>query len=189
MKQKQTFSHLLAGLAVLLAVLPAVVTFSAVLTALFNKFAWYVWLQATVVPFEARLVAVLLKLVKISAEITPGQNFALILNKPGGIFIPVELQWNCLGWQSLILLALTLITGLKGKWKLVSKVEVLILGIAGTFLVNLLRMALVTSLAYYVNGGAAMIIHDYFAALIAILWLIFFWWFSYKYILEEASVK
>ena len=78
-------------------------------------------------------------------------------------------------------------TGLRGAWKTLSKVEVVILGVLGTFLINLFRMAFITSLAYYVNHIAAMIIHDYFAAFIALIWLIFFWWFSYSYILEPKK--
>jgi exosortase/archaeosortase family protein len=86
-----------------------------------------------------------------------------------------------------VLLGLTLITGLKGEWKTMSKVETVLLGVLGTFLVNVFRMAFITSLAYYVNHIAAMIIHDYFAAFIALIWLIFFWWFSYSFILEERK--
>lgn len=191
MEQKQTFKKLLAGTAILLAVLPFIVTFSAVLTSLFNKVGAYVWLQNIVVPFEARLVAVLLRLVNINGIITPGQSFAMILERVGKPAMPVQLEWNCLGWQSLILLGITLITGLRGHWKTMSKLEVILLGVLGTFLVNVFRMAFVASMAYYVDEIAAMIIHDYLAALAALLWLIFFWWFSYSFILEpkEAIVQ
>lgn len=183
-EQKQTFKKLLAGTAILLAVLPFIVTFSAVLTSLFNKIGAYVWLQNIVVPFEAKLVAVLLKLVHINGVITPGQSFAMILERSGKPALPVQLEWNCLGWQSLVLLGITLITGLRGNWKSMSKLEVVILGVLGTFLVNIFRMAFVTSMAYYVDEIAAMIIHDYLAAFAALLWLIFYWWFSYSFILE-----
>ena len=182
--QKATFKKLLAGVAILLAVLPFVVTFSAVLTDVFSKVGAYVWLQDKIVPFEARIVAVLLRGVNIRGVVTPGASFAMLLERPGGSPLPVQLQWNCLGWQSMVLLGLTLATGLKGAWKRFSKVEVIILGVVGTFLINVFRMAFITSLAYYWNNVAAMIIHDYFAAFIALIWLIFFWWFSYSFILE-----
>lgn len=188
MRQKATFKKLFAGVAILLAVLPFLVTFSAVLTTIFNKIRWYVLLQDFVVPFEARLVAVLLKLVKIKGVITPGASFAMILERPGSSPLPVELQWNCLGWQSLVLLGLTLLTGLKGKWKLLSKAETVIIGVLGTFLINVFRMAFITSLAYYWNNVAAMIIHDYFAAFIALIWLVFYWWFSYSFVLEPKTI-
>lgn len=186
--QKATFKKLFAGVAILLAVLPFVVTFSAVLTEVFNKVGAYVWLQDKIVPFEARIVAVLLRGVNIRGVVTPGASFAMILERPGQSALPVQLQWNCLGWQSMVLLGLTLATGLKGAWKRFSKVEVIVLGVVGTFLINVFRMAFITSLAYYWNNVAAMIIHDYFAAFIALIWLIFFWWFSYSFILEPKKV-
>lgn len=169
--QKATFKKLFAGIAILLAVLPFVVTFSAVMTSLFDKMGWYVWLQEVIVPFEARLIAVLLRGVNIKGIVTPGTNFAMLLELPGNTYLPVSLEWNCLGWQSLVLLGLTLATGLRGKWKLLSKTQVIIIGVVGTFLVNLFRMAFITSLAYYWNSVAAMIIHDYFAAFVALIWL------------------
>lgn len=188
MRQKATFKKLFAGTAILLAALPFIVTFSAALTSLFSKMGWYLALQRFVVPFEARLVAVLLRLVNIKGIVTPGASFAMLLERPGEPYLPVALEWNCLGWQSLVLLGLTLLTGLRGDWKLFSKAQVVLLGILGTFLVNLFRMAFITALAYYVNEIAARIIHDYFAAFMALVWLIFFWWFSYSFVLEESSV-
>lgn len=187
MRQKATFKKLLAGTAILLAVLPFVVTFSAVLTSLFNKIGAYVWLQEQIVPFEARLVAVLLRLVNIKGVVTPGAHFAMLLERPDQSYLPVVLSWNCLGWQSLVLLGLTLTTGLRGNWKLLSKVEMLILGILGTFLVNLFRIVGITTLMYYWNEVAARVIHDYVAALVALVWVFFFWWFSYSYVLEEKG--
>jgi exosortase/archaeosortase family protein len=183
--QKATFKKLFAAVAILLAVLPFIVTFSAALTSFFNKIGWYIALQRFVVPFEARLVAVLLRVVNIRGVVTPGSNFAMLLERPGQSYLPVSLEWNCLGWQSLVMLGLTLATGLRGNWKLLSKLEVVLVGILGTFLVNLFRMAFITALAYYVNEIAARIIHDYFAAFAALIWLIFFWWFSYSFVLEE----
>lgn len=187
MNQKATFKKLFAGVAILLAVLPFVVTFSAVLTEVFNKVGAYVWLQDKIVPFEARLVAVLLRGVNIRGVVTPDSNFAMLLERQGQVPLPVQLEWNCLGWQSMVLLGLTLITGLRGDWSTSTKIQVIVLGVVGTFLINVFRMAFITSLAYYVNHIAAMIIHDYFASIVALIWLIFFWWFSYSFILEPKA--
>ena len=171
-----------------LSILPVIVTFSAVLTSLFEKIGWYVWLQEIVVPFESRLVAVIVKTVDITAKVSPGSDFSMVLVK-GSEFIPIKLEWNCLGWQSMILLIVTFITGLRGDHAFFSKVETILIGVLGTFLINLFRMALIVSLAYYWNSLAAVIIHDYFASLVAIFWMIFFWWFSYRYILEPKSTE
>ena len=186
MNQRSMFKKLFFALAIILVVLPFVVTFSAVLTGFFNKIGWYVALQDFVVPFEARLVAILLSAAGISATVTPDSSFAMLLEK-GDIYLPVDLQWNCLGWQSMVLLSLTLVSGLNGHWTNASRLQVVIIGILGTFLVNISRMAVITILAFYFNSLAAIIIHDYFAALVGIAWLFFFWWFSYTFVLEERS--
>lgn len=186
MKQKEVFKRILAVTSIILALLPLLVTMASVLTGIFNRMGWYVWLQEVVVPFESRLVALLIKLVGIEGMITPNnQHFAMVLLKPGNVLLPVQLEWNCLGWQSLLILSLTLVTGLQGPYTKFSKIQVILFGLLGTFLTNIIRMALITSLAFYWNSFAAMIIHDYFAMFVALGWMIFFWWFSYAYILEE----
>jgi len=146
---------------------------------------WYVWIQNSIVPYQARLVAVIIKIAGITGEITERSDYSMVLVRPGGSTIPVALEWNCLGWQSMIILLITLVTGLRGRYTLTSKLETLVIGVLGTFLSNLLRMALIVTLAYYINNIAAMIIHDYFAAFVALIWMVFFWWFVYSYVLEE----
>jgi len=183
--QKRLFKDIFIVTAIVLSILPVLVTFSAILTNLFEKMGWYVWLQDLVVPFESRLVAVVIKLVGIKGMVVANnQNFSMVLEKPGSGFLPVQLSWNCLGWQSMILLGITLVTGLRGPYTLFTKAQTVVFGVIGTFLSNLFRMAFITSLAYYWNNIAAMIIHDYFASFVALAWMIFFWWFSYSFILE-----
>ncbi len=187
MKQKNTFKKLLAGISIILALLPVIVTFSAVMTRFLNTREWYLVLQNVVVPFEARIVSGLLNYVNISSFIIPNSHFALFLEK-GPVLMPVDIEWNCLGWQSMVLLGITIATGLRGNWDIMSKTQVVVFGFVGTFLVNILRMVLIISLAYYVDSFAALIVHDYFAALVALLWLLFYWWFSYRYILVPKEV-
>lgn len=189
MEQKKTFKDILLVAVVILSILPVLVTFSAVLTKVFERMKWYEVLQEHVVPVESRLVAVIIKSVKITSNVTPDRDdFSMVLVKDGSL-IPIRLEWNCLGWQSMILLAITLATGLKGKYTLFSKLETVVIGILGTFLTNLFRMAFIVTLAYYWNSFAALIIHDYFASFVALIWMVFFWWFSYSYVLEEKTIN
>ena len=140
MTQKRIFKRILAITAIILAILPLLVTFAAILTQVFDSMGWYRWLQETVVPFEARLVAVVIRPVGIKALVAPeGSQFAMLLQRSGGDYLPVNLSWNCLGWQSLLLLALTLATGLQGSFTFISKLEVVVFGVLGTFLSNILR--------------------------------------------------
>ncbi|HUC94696.1 MAG TPA: exosortase/archaeosortase family protein [Candidatus Saccharimonadales bacterium] len=187
MEKKKIFRSILLVTVVVLSILPVIVTFSSVLTSLFVRMRWYTVLQESVVPFESRLVAVLIRPLGITGQVTSKQEFSMVLIK-GTEAIPIRLEWNCLGWQSMILLAITLVIGLRGDYTIRSKAETLVVGILGTFLSNLLRMAFIVSLAYYWNTLAAMIIHDYFASFVALVWMLFFWWFSYRYILEDKTV-
>jgi len=104
-----------------------------------------------------------------------------------GSWQKIEISWNCIGWQSALVLGVTLLTGLQGAYTRVSKLECFLTGILGTFLVNILRISLVAILIVYVRGIPATVIHDYSSVLILILWLLGFWWFSYAYILETKG--
>jgi exosortase/archaeosortase family protein len=189
MNSKTVFRNIFIAASIILTILPALATLSSVLTRLFLSLHWYVLLQDIVVPFEAKLVAVLIKLVGITGYITPGESFAMALKQPSGQLMAIELQWNCLGWQSMIFLIVSLVVGLRGKYTLISKVETALFGIIGTFLINLFRMAVIIALAFYWNRGAAILMHDYFATLVALLWIILFWWFSYRFLLEPKKNK
>jgi len=187
MEQKRTFKLLLAGLAIILVALPFVTTFNSVLTEGINRIGLYHALQATVVPFESRLVVTTVRILGIPAFLAPvGEkaSFYLLKNKE---YFPVQLQWNCLGWQSLLLLLLSFAVGFLGNFTRLSKMECVLIGFLGTFLVNILRMVFITVGIYYVNTVFALLIHDYFMALTTITWLFFFWWFSYGFVLESEE--
>jgi len=187
MEGKRTFKLLLIGLVVMLALLPFVTTFNSVLTEGINRIGLYRTLQATVVPFESRLVVTTVRLLGVPAflaSVGEKASFYLLKNKE---YFPVQLQWNCLGWQSLLLLLLSFAVGFLGNFTRLSKLECVLIGFLGTFLVNILRMVFITLGIYYVNTVFALLIHDYFAALTTIAWLMFFWWFCYAFVLEESN--
>lgn len=186
MSPKNTYKSLLAGISIILALLPVIVTFSALLTTVINKIEWYVILQRHIVPFEARIVAGILHVCGIESFIDPASHFALFLEK-NEVLLPINIEWNCLGWQSMLLFGITIVTGLRGDWRISSKLQVILFGLIGTFLINIIRMVIIIVLAYYVNSIAALIIHDYFAAFFALVWLIFYWWFSYHFVLTKKG--
>lgn len=192
MKQKQIFKLLLLGLVVMLTILPVVTTFNASLTQLFNKIGFYKTIQDNLVPFEAKMVVSAVRTLGVPAFLSDGNqeflkeaDFFLLKDNE---YYPVDMQWNCLGWQSLLLLLISFGIGLQGGHKKLSIIECMLIGIIGTFLINIFRMVFITIGLYYVNTIFALLIHDYFAALTTIAWLFFFWWFSYKYVLEERQL-
>lgn len=187
--QKNTFKLLFLGLVVMLVALPFVTTFNSALTAVINKVGFYKVIQETVVPFESRFVVTIIRFLGVPAFLSPlGETADFVLVK-GKDYFPVDLQWNCLGWQSLLLLFISFLVGFQGNFTRLSKLECIAIGLLGTFLVNIFRMVFISVGVYYVNTIFALLIHDYFAAFVTILWLFFFWWFSYSFVLETKDAN
>jgi len=179
MREKKTFAMLFALLAIFLAVLPFVVTFNEVLTHLVEKFRLYMWVQEGVVPSEIKMVGVLVRPL--------GINYVA---HGGGMTVNgryAQMTWNCVGWQSLLLLTITLVVGLRGNYTFWSRVEAALIGLLGTFLVNLFRLTFIVVLLAFAPPIFSIVYHDYLAAIVTIIWLFGFWWFSYSYVLEEKQ--
>lgn len=185
MRQKQTFKIIFASIAILLILLPPFAALNSFLTHSLDRSGWYRPIQDFVVPWDARLVAVAISPLGIQSKLTPGSALSSFYMVKDGAIFPVDLAWNCLGWQSALLLIVSAVAGLRGKFTYMSRFKCIIFGFLGTVLINIFRMGLIAVLIYYVNSFAAMIVHDYLTAFITLLWLLFFWWFSYSFVLEE----
>jgi len=169
--------------AILVMILPFVTTFNEFLTRVVETTGLDRYLTDWVVPMEARMLAVILKLVGIPSMVS---TTSVYLDK-GGFYLPIYINWNCVGWQSFILYAITLITGIQGPFTRGSKVEAMVVGFLGTFLVNLLRIASVAVVAYWWGQLPAVIYHDYGGTLIILVWLFIYWWFSHGWLLEPME--
>jgi len=166
--------------AILIMVLPFVTTFNEFLTSIVETTGLDVLLTDWVVPIEARMLAVILGFLGIPSQVS---SSTIYLDK-GGFFLPVYISWNCVGWQSFILFAVTLTTGIQGSFTRASKIEAVVIGLLGTFLVNLLRIASVAVVAFYFGQMPAVLYHDYGGTIIILLWLFAYWWFSHGWLLE-----
>lgn len=194
MRQKNTFKMLFIGLVIMFTLLPFITTFNSSLTHLFESIGFYRKIQDFLVPFEAKLVVASVRFFGVNAflgqsgieQMFKGADFYLL---KGTEYYPVDMQWNCLGWQSLILLLISFAIGFQGSYKRLSIAETVLIGFLGTFLINIFRMVFITTGLYYINTVFALLIHDYFAAFATIIWLFFFWWFSYSFVLEESNRK
>ena len=183
LKEKSTFQVIFLAFAVLMIFLPFITTFNEFLTKVIERFQFYIVLEDYVVPYLSRLVGVIL--------IPFGFH---IIGTPEGLLMPekslaINIAWNCIGWQSMILIIITLITGLHGHYSKLSKAQCILIGITGTFLINIIRIATVVLFAVYFGYFPAIIYHDYFSNLLIILWLFFFWWFSYAFVLEATAFR
>jgi exosortase/archaeosortase family protein len=180
MKQKRVFKLALAALAILMMVLPFVVSINDLLTRWVESVGWYAWVQEKIVPWEVRLVG---------AMVTPlGIDF---IAHPEGFTANgtyARLTWNCIGWQSLLLFLISLPVGLAaGRYTFFSKLEAVLIGLLGTFLINLLRISFTVVLLVWARPLFAVVFHDYLAAIMTVIWLVVFWWFSYSFVLEERG--
>src|SRR3989344_2812186 len=187
MREKHTFKTILAGFAIILALLPLFAALNSFLTNFLNTAGWYRPIQEFIVPWQARMVSAAISPFGIDSRVTPGSTLSAFYMIKEGAAIPVDLSWNCLGWQSALLLLVSLFAGLRGAFSNFSRLKCVLLGLTGTLLINIFRMSFIAIGIYYVNSLAAQIVHDYLAAFFTLIWLMFFWWFSYSFILEERQ--
>ncbi len=180
---RRTYTVLLAGACLLLLVLPFVTTFNDFLTAGALRLGIARPVQA-LAPAEARMVVAVLGLVGVHAGAAGSQ---LVVWNAAGHPQNLFLSWNCLGWQSLILFALSLFAGLRGNYAWPERLQVILIGIFGTLLMNLLRMTLVCLLAATAGYVPAVLFHDYGGTLMTVAWLFAFWAIAYRWILPEPG--
>ena len=177
-KQKKVFVYLFLSFSILLAVLPLLVSFNEALTKLVEANLLYSWVQSNIVPLEAKMMGALLIPFGYNYGFSP-QTSEIIVNNTA-----LAITWNCLGWQSFLLLFITLLVGFRGQYTKSSISEALGIGLLGTFWLNIFRMLFTVLLAVHAPPIFRIVFHDYLAAATTVLWLVFFWWFSYSYILE-----
>ena len=177
------FAMLLAVTAVLLVVLPFVSTFDDLLTVIGMKLGIAAPLQ-WIVPGEVRVTVVLLGVFGIHAGAAGNQ---LVVWNSIGVPQTLFISWNCVGWQSLILLALSLMVGLRGPMPLSTRVEVIMLGVLGTILVNIARITVVCLLAALAGYLPAVLFHDYGGTLLLVAWLFTFWMLVYRWLVPDPA--
>jgi exosortase/archaeosortase family protein len=179
MKARKSINYVFTVFAVLLAFFPFLTTFNEMMTRFAETLGFYRFIQAWVVPIEVKMVAVLLS--PLAIKLTVYNESAMLVN---GRF--AHITWNCIGWQSMLLLCITLLIGLQGNYSFSSRIEVILIGIVGTYLMNILRMAFIVGLFVYSLPLFAIIYHNILAIVATLSWLFCFWWFCYTYILVRT---
>jgi len=170
---------LIAITCALLMLLPLVTTFDDLLTA------WALRLGAnnplqSIVPVEAGMVVSILILVGIKAAASGSH---IVVWDGAGSMHTLFISWNCIGWQSVLLLGVSFFSGLRGRQSLESRLQVVVIGVAGTMLLNLARVALVAALEATWGHLPALLFHDYAGTIIVIVWLFAFWFAVQRWIL------
>lgn len=182
-RTRNIFSLLFIVLVFLLIFLPFITTFNDILTRFMLQFGWYRKIESLIVPAEIKTIVATLRLINVEA-IGSATTLSVAVN---GSWQKVLISWNCVGWQSIILLVLTFAIGFQGNYKRISKIEAITIGILGTALVNIIRIVLVVLIFKFVGYLPAIIFHNYIANISIIAWLFFYWWFVYSFVLEEKG--
>ena len=164
----------------LLMVMPLVTTFDDLLTNWALQLGANNPLQA-IVPVEARMVVGLLGWFGVHAAVSG--NYMVVWDV-GGAAHTLLISWNCIGWQSLILLGMSFLSGLRGGQPLEARIQIVFIGVAGTMLLNLMRVAAVAALAATWGQTPAVLFHDYGGTLLVVGWLFAFWIFVQRWILN-----
>ena len=177
----RTHELLLAIAATALLLLPLVITVSDAVNSFIAQFEESTLLQNLVAPIEARMIAVVLQHLFGIQTVISGSTL-IMMGQPS---LKVYVSWICVGWQSAVLYAATVLVGLRGPYTTKSKLLVLFAGIEGTFLINLLRETSVILVNMYVGELAAILYHDYGGTIILITWLVLFWYLVYAFVLRH----
>jgi len=178
----QLFRNIFLLTALILIVLPFWNSLQDVLTKIVMSIGWYRQIQNIIVPYELKVTGSILSLVGFPIRV--GEAY-MEWTRADGKNEAIYLVWNCVGWQSLVLLVVTLLTGLSGKHTWMSKIEALAIGFLGTYLINMLRLSLVVAIYFWFGRQVGVVFHDYFSNLMTIAWLFVFWRFSYTHVLVE----
>lgn len=178
-KQKRVFAGIFLGFTLILIVLPFLVTFNEILTKIVERNFLYLWVQESIVPLEAKMMGVILMPFGYNYAFSP-TNSTIVVNG-----LNMKITWNCLGWQSLFLVLITFLVGFRDKYTKLSLFQAIAIGILGTFWLNIFRMLFTVLLAVHAPAVFRIVFHEYLAAGTTVVWLFFFWWFSYSFILEE----
>jgi exosortase/archaeosortase family protein len=170
---------LLATTCALLMLLPLVTTFDDLLTSWALQLGVNNPLQS-IVPVEARMVVSLLGVVGVRAAASGSH---IVVWDAAGAMHTLFISWNCIGWQSLLLLGVSFLSGLRGQQALGSRIQVIVIGVGGTMLLNLMRVAAVAALEARWGHLPALIFHDYGGTVLVIGWLFAFWFAVQRWIL------
>jgi exosortase/archaeosortase family protein len=174
---------LVASASVALLILPFLSTFGELLTNAAMAAGFDAWLGQWIAPLEGQLVHGALALL----EIPSAYSGSLLYVGSGPGSLALYISWNCVGWQTLLFLAVSMATGLQGEYTFRSRLETVALGVTGIAVLNVLRITVVALVAYFFGRLPAVIVHDYGSVIATVAFLMAFWAFAYNVVLEQRG--
>ena len=174
---------LIATASIALLVLPFFSTFGELLTNAAMASGLDAALGQWIAPVEAQIVHGALALVGLRSA---AQGSVLQVGDSVRS-VSLYISWNCVGWQTLIFLAVSMLAGLYGEYTLRSRVETALLGVAGIVFLNIARITVVAIVAFAFGQLPAIIVHDYGSVIATVAFLMAFWAFAYNVVLERVE--
>jgi exosortase/archaeosortase family protein len=176
---------LIATASIALLILPFFSTFGELLTKAAMAAGFDAWLGQWVAPVEGKLVHGALALIGIPSA----YDGSLLYVGTGPGSLALYISWNCVGWQTLLFLGVSMATGLQGEYTLRSRLETVALGVIGIAMLNVLRITVVAVVAYAFGQVPAVIVHDYGSVIATVVFLMAFWAFAYNVVLERIDLR
>jgi exosortase/archaeosortase family protein len=173
---------LIATASIALLILPFFSTFGELLTNAAMAAGFDAWLGQWIAPIEGKLVHGALALVGIPSA----YDGSLLYVGTGAGSLALYISWNCVGWQTLLFLGVSMATGLQGEYTRRSRLETVVLGVIGIAILNILRITVVALVAYAFGQVPAVIVHDYGSVIATVAFLMAFWAFAYNVVLERT---
>jgi exosortase/archaeosortase family protein len=174
---------LIAVASIALLILPFFSTFGELLTKAAMAAGFDAWLGQWIAPAEGKLVHGVLALIGIPSAYEG--SLLYVGSGPGSLALYIS--WNCVGWQTVLFLLVSMATGLQGEYTLRSRLETVALGVLGIAMLNVLRITVVAVVAYLFGQLPAVIVHDYGSIIATVAFLMAFWAFAYNVVLERIS--
>lgn len=173
----------LATASVALLIMPVFSTFGELLTSAAMAAGIDALLGQWVAPVGAQLVHGILAMF---GYLTAPDGSVLSISD-GTRGTSVYISWNCVGWQTLLFLGVSMLGGLQGEYTWRSKVETVVLGILGILALNVLRITVVALVAFHFGQLPAIVVHDYGSVVVTVAYLMAFWAVAYSMILERRD--
>ena len=174
---------LIAVGSIALLILPFFSTFGELLTKAAMAAGFDAWLGQWIAPVEGRLVHGALALIGIQSA----YDGSLLYVGTGAGSLALYISWNCVGWQTVLFLLVSMATGLQGEYTLRSRLETVALGVLGIAILNIVRITIVAVVAYVFGQIPAVIVHDYGSVIATVVFLMAFWAFAYNVVLERIG--
>lgn len=162
-----------------LAVMPVLSTSGELLTNAAMASGLDQALGQWIAPLEGRLAHGVLALIGLRSW----PDGSLLAVSDGVRSTAVYISWNCVGWQTVLFLGVSMIAGLQGAYTTSSRLTAALVGLLGILALNVVRIAVVAVVSLYLGRLAATVVHDQGTIISTVAYLMAYWTFAFRSLL------